>query len=343
MIQKFWAGGAILLSFFLTSKLNADPRFMRDFLFFALAMISLCLGTRLSFLAILAILAGALWTSSWQRTGFLYQFPMWCAGIIVFEQLRKKPFDERLIKYILGVLAITSSIWGVLNYLKIEPYHLVKSSVIINPDVIMSGPLLNHTLSSVYPALALVFLPWYWAVLCLIGLVLYGSTMSMLAAFIAVAHYILDKKAWLKWWVYPLVGFILFSLLDTSEFFSGQERFQVWEKTFKAFPLMGGGLGYFHDNYQLMFRQDQVFLQEHNEYLAAYTSFGIVGVIVFLYGTFLAIKSRPSKAKSSTIAFLFICMGSFPLHISSLAIIGIMLYTLTIQGENYGFFKLKTA
>lgn len=342
MVQKFWAGGAILLSFFLTSKLNSDPRIMRDFSFFILAMISLLFGVKLSFASILAILAGALWSSSWQRVGFLYQFPTWCAGVICFEQLRQNPLQERLLKYILGVLAVISTAWAILNYFKIEPYHLYKGTVFINPGVIMSGPLLNHTLSSVYPALALVFLPWYWGIFCLLGLFVYGSTMSLLAGVIAVIHYELDKKSWIKWWVYPVSGFVLFALLDTSEFFSGQERMVVWKNTIKSFPLMGGGLGYFHDNYSVMFKQVQVFLHEHNELLAAYTSFGLVGVLMFIYGCFLAIKSRPSKAKSSTIAFFFICIGSFPLHISSLAIIGIMLYTLTIQGENYGFFKLKT-
>lgn len=279
--------------------------------------------------------------SDFNSYGFIYQFPMFCAGLIAFAQLAKSPIKEKHLTYVIVSLGLYSSIWGILNYFKIEPYHWISLKYLINPKVIPSGPLLNHTLSSVYPALALCFAPWYLSIILIAGLISYGSTMSILAGAIALIHYNLDKRFWFKNWFY-LAGFAgLYALLDSSEFFSGQERINVWKSIIEKFPLSGLGLGYFYDHYRNMANHTQIFLQEHNEYLAAYTSFGLFGAIASIYAVFLVLKSRPSKAKSSTIAFLFICAGSFPLHISSLAIIGILLYTLTIQGENYGFFKHK--
>lgn len=332
-----------MLSFFLSTKFVGDPRTIRDFLFFALSMMSVFLGvkkSKLSFWCMILIIVSFLYNQSYNHLGWIYQFPMLCAGIICFHQLYHSPLDFRVIRLIIGVLAFIATVWGILNYFGIEPYHYFNGKVLYNPQVVMSGPLFNHTLSSVYPALALAMgFHWVFLVFFVIGLVVYGSTMSLLAGLIGFTHYQLEKRDWFKWWFYPLGGLVLILLHGHGEFFSGQERMAVWKNVLSWSPLSGGGLGYFHDFYMKSFSHGQYFIQEHNEYLAAYTTYGIAGVAVLLFGVYLALKANPSRAKSATIAFLFLCVGSFPLHISSLAIIGIMLYTLTIQGVSYGVFK----
>lgn len=278
------------------------------------------------------------------------------------------------IKLVLIILGTISSIWGILNYFGVEPYFAIikprslvsypyglgliyesgKTLIIgfpelgtnpINyyPNVVMSGPLVNHTLSSVYPAIALCLGgPSFLVPLWIIGLVTYSSTMSIIAAIIGVVHFQLDKRDWFKWYFYLIGGAVLLFLFGKGEFFSGQERLAVWENILDWSALengMGRGLGFFHDNYAAVFRHTQLFIHEHNEYLFMYTSFGIFGVILSVFAVYLVLKQEASRQKSATIAFLFLCVGSFPLHISSLAIIFIMLYTLTIQGDNLWRFQ----
>lgn len=308
-------------------------------------MISILFGVRINKATIpcaVLIVAGFLFTKTYNQVGWLYQFPMWCAGLIVFCQFYERPIDYKLLKWALGILASIATVWGILNYFKVEPYHLFNGVLHYNPQVVMSGPLFNHTLSSVYPALAFCMgFPWYLLIFFGAGLLAYNSTMSILAVVIGLLHFHLDKRGLIRWWLYPVVIGWLFVLHGVTEFFHGQERFDVWMNTLKWSPIQGGGLGYFHDFYRyspLAANHKQVFIQEHNEYLAAYTTFGVAGVLLALFVVLTVLKSRHSRAKSTTVAFLFICMGSFPLHISSLAIIGIMLYTLTIQGDKNGIF-----
>ena len=182
MINYFWGAGLFLLSVFLIPKFPADPRVIRDFLFFALAMISVCFGIKKSNPIVLLIILAFSINVNYNQVGWLYQFPMFCAGIVLFVQFHSNPFSEKFFKYSLGLLGLVSTAWAICNYFGVEPYHIVKSQWFkINPKVIMSGPLLNHTLSSVYPALALVFMPWYLKIIMFIGLGLYSSTMSLLA------------------------------------------------------------------------------------------------------------------------------------------------------------------
>ena len=227
-----------------------------------------------------------------------------------------------------------------------------------NPKIVVSGPLFNHTVSSIYCALCLCLAPpWYVAILCISGLLAYSSTMSILAAIVGVVHFYLENKNKFYYWFYPLGGICLYVLHGTNEFFSGQERLAVWKNIIKEFPLPGGGLGYFHDFYTntagsyhlyifkeydtLMPKHTQIFIQEHNEYLAAFTTFGVAGLVAAIGAVILVIIQKPSRQKSATLAFLFLCVGSFPLHVSSIAIIGIMLYTLTIQRSELWLFHQR--
>lgn len=351
--------------------MHGDPRNARDFLFFVLAIVSVFYGvkkSKVSLLAMFLIISGFFYTEMMNRAGFLYQFPMWCAGIICFVQLYQNPMDIKKLKILVGLLGTVSGIWGILNYFGIEPYHLILKQKIFYPkhwglalggDIIgfpqlginpihsmpysgIHGPLFNHTLSSVYPAIALVLCGFSaLSPIWILGLIVYNSTMSILAAIIGVLYFYLDSKDLMKWWVYLLGISVLLFLFGRGEFFSGQERLQVWRNIIDWAPVHGGGLGYFHDFYHLKFKNIQLFIQEHNEYLAAYTAFGLFGVFLSIIAVFLVLKQESSRQKAATVSFLFICAGSFPLHISSLAIIGILLYTLTIQGENYGLFSYE--
>lgn len=342
MVSKYWGAVAILLSFYLPYNFIGDPKIIRDILFFACALFSIFLfDTKSKPLFIIGII---LYVSafSYNSIGFLYHFMSVVGGLIAYSQLRKEPIQEKHLSFLVCLLAVYSSIWGILNYFKIEPYHWFKFQFFINPEIIMSGPLLNHTISSIYCALAIPFLPLWLIPVVGFALFCYGSTMSILGAIFAFLHFHLDKKELLKWWLYPIGVVVLFFLFGSNEFFSGQERLAVWKNTVEWIPLTGKGLGYFHDFYSQNYKHTQVFLQEHNELLSFYSAFGIAGVLAFLFIVFSIIWSSPSKAKSASLAFVFISLGSFPLHISSLAIIGILLYTLTIKEIDYGFFSNKS-
>lgn len=319
-----------------------DPRIIKDFLFFYLAMLSLAFfglqtNERSRLLSLTLLFCFYPW--SYNGIGFIYQLALYCAGLLVFSQMSYYELNEKVFRFCFIFMGFISASWVAFEYFGFEPLRWYLSNVVVQ-GVVKAGPLANHTISAPLVSIALLLLPIkliFIAPFFIWALYLYGSTMAWFMVAVGLIHRYFKNSKWfyLSILVLPAVYFAF----PNVEFFSGQERNAVWLNILKFSKLSGGGLGYFHDNYYKSFRHTQIFLQEHNEYLAIYTTFGLTGLFIFGKLIWDSLRVRHTIWQSCLVSMYFLCFGSFPFHISTLALSGIILYNLTIQGENYGFFK----
>lgn len=350
MFSHFWGVGLVLTSLFVSTKYNGDLRNLRDFFYLMWIFLSLSifgLKNRGLYVIPFLILLSFFTAYNFNSPGFNYQFLMLSGSLLLLMQFEYKKLDPYIIKKYLIFLGVISGLWAVLNYYDIEPYHYVLNGFVRVPSRSMlayiSGPLLNNTISAPLCAIGLIFLnrkTILLAIPMIAGLYLYSSTMAIIMAALGIIYRVCSLKKLkpdlVALFVIGVLGLLYWQFQDI-EFLSGQERNKVWTDTLKLGSFKG--LGYFHDNFRHLFKHDQIFIQEHNEYLSLWVAFGVPGVIIFLLFLSNILKESYHDFKAAFVAMLFLATGSFPFHISSLALISIMLYTITKQGVNYGIFK----
>lgn len=352
MFTHFWGVGLVLTSLFVSTKYNGDLRNLRDFFYLMWIFLSLSifgLKNRGLYAIPFFILLSFFTAYNYNSPGFNYQFLMLSGSLLLLMQFEHKKLDPYIIKKYLIFMGVISGLWAILNYYSIEPYHYalngftrVSSQSMLN---YISGPLLNNTISAPLCSIGILLLnrkSIFLAIPMIAGLYLYSSTMAILMTALGLIYRVCSYKR-LKpnlvvLFVIGVLG-LLYWQFQGIEFLSGQERNQVWLDTLKLGSFKG--LGYFHDNFRHLFKHNQVFIQEHNEYLSLWVAFGLPGIAVFLMFLSNVIGDSYHDYKAAFVAMLFLAAGSFPFHISSLALISIMLYTITKQGVNYGIFKYK--
>lgn len=174
--------------------------------------------------------------------------------------------------------------------------------------------------------------------LIFIALILMDRTIALGAFSIGLLTYLFMNKKYIKVLMSILCGMVIcsFYFFKNPEFFSFTGREQLWILTLNKFleaPFFGFGLGYYE-----MFKFKSGLLKvtfAHNEYLQNLIELGIVGSSIYL----LFIRNIFSKVihneknilligyTSGFVAFLFLCLGSFPIRIAPLALIAIIYIT----------------
>lgn len=157
------------------------------------------------------------------------------------------------------------------------------------------------------------------------------SLMGIFAALGACAFYIYSRFLKLDNrlpFLFAAIAFIGAFLFGVGEHDSG--RFDIWRKCLAVVDLkhfiLGKGPGWFYDNarYFVLF-PGAILIQEHNEFLAFFNMFGIIGAVLL---AILFLKMIPKKTNAplfGAISFaVFInCFGHFIFHQSTVAMSGL--------------------
>ena len=171
-----------------------------------------------------------------------------------------------------------------------------------------------------------------------IALILTKSFLAVFVGFIGLVTYLLLTKKF-KWIVVVCLlasTFCLFKFNKNHKFFNNNGRTGLIELAvveWKKNPIWGGGIGSFEKAGYMAGhkRVDNV----HNEFVQLLPEGGIIlfglvmGYLITLFKRIIYTSSNILSIGflSSFIGYLFVCLGGFPLHLASMALIGIFLIT----------------
>jgi hypothetical protein len=274
--------------------------------------------------------------------------------------------DENLLLNFLSVVCVIQSAWIFFNSINLDPTFwymtyfyegLHKLHPMTLQDFpkdhlqIIDGSLGNSNLSAALIAITAptLFRKKLYLLLPLVEYALYkldcdGAFISFL---FPVFYYLLGRYfGFNKILIGSIGAFIIFCSIaffvigskSDRGFFDDGERYALWKSTaskvINESPTIGLGLGYLIDKRVVVSTGNtkQVFWQLHNEYVEMFLAFGLVGLILLTL-TLLPIFLAQQKSQLFFTCFLSFCVNctiNFPARISSLAIIGIIIYAFLI-------------
>lgn len=221
----------------------------------------------------------------------------------------------------------------------------------------VSGSLGQPTHAGALIAITLPFLfttgRFKYLALPIAGLALYHcqSAMAVLSALNAVVFYLLLNKntriASLGVLVILNASLVMlfYGYGNIHPFFDDNSRIAAWHVALKTIfswnyfdILFGRGLGNLWNDFSLYYKM-QRFTYVHNEYIESLWAFGILGtsLIMGLAIRPFLIKTTQNKEKvflASYVAFLTNCFGNFPMHLSTIALVGCLTYAYLIRVNN---------
>lgn len=249
--------------------------------------------------------------------------------------------DDWAVRFI-SAIGMTQCLWIAFNYWNIDPYQVISgneqvlSDTYKNPEIFPVIGSLGHWM--VTASFLMVCSPYMIKLHWLMAIPI-GVSSWMLPSDVPVITIPTMVFAWLclkykKDWLIPttaLFGVLLVPLLSVKYgVLFASERFKIWEKSleFNANPVFGMGLGYFRDAFKFVYAGQFIenHRHPHNEVVSIYVAFGVIGLAVLGYWGYFIWKNRRLDATAfvSLVGFACVAMVGFPLHISSVAIIGII-------------------
>lgn len=218
---------------------------------------------------------------------------------------------------------------------------------LINPDAIIVGQdffpagksigtLGYGNLAGSYLALtSLAFLrgKWtYYLPITVLALTFTNSAMGVGSFVVGALYYLNQEKHFSKLKIYLLATISMIGMFFIGAKGADSGRFEIWNDLFSRVNLkhflIGMGPGWFPDA-KLTWHETSI-VQEHNEYLAFFNIFGLIGVILIIPLLVKFFKSQVQCRLFSAIMFVAFCncYGHFALHQSTTAII--ILVTIVI-------------
>lgn len=271
--------------------------------------------------------------------------------------------DRELLLNYLALFSLINMAWAWLEYWNYEPYHHILSFFYgfkltkIEKYKALSGVYANSTISAAILALSSIslFRKKWWVLSAFTILTLYKfySAMAVLTYCASVFSFIICRYfgGRARYFIGSFVLGVLWLFyrgLPEHGFFRESGRLEKWKMALSWIKvdenLLGKGLGFFYDNFHLYYKHTPIFRQAHNEYIEAWIAFGWVGIILlFILGYNLLKMSKDSIFFSVLVGIAVNAMGNFPLHISTIALLGIISYSYIIvnQGEGNGFQRNK--
>ena len=279
-----------------------------------------------------------------------YQFGSAVAGIaflaVITSNIEAKHI--RLIHKLLSVICLLSTAWVFLNYFGFDPYTLIINKKIPTGSFAAwrpPGSLGNPIHSGALIASTIVFVRPYLWIFPVLALLLLGSTLPMICAFVAVSVYYCykAKKPKLLYFPFAILVILAASLLlghfGSASVFYGTDRVQAWKHlvSIMGFDLNGNGFGYVTTVFSESFKGSQPFIQMHNEWLEAYAILGILGVLVCSWVVLPIFKDKGHPALNACLISLFVnSLGNFTFHIAPLFMVFGACYAIQLQGEKNG-------
>lgn len=217
-----------------------------------------------------------------------------------------------------------------------ESRHI--GALLDNPDIV------GNYLCMLLPFFVYFNKPKYYICLglCVWALLLSQSSISIVAAFISMAIYLLFR--------FPGKRIVVISVLISTLFFGifcitnhhfnkidngFTGRFRAWETMLSRTnnPLFGQGLGIVK-SLSVKSEIDNIWIYAHNDYLETYISLGALGLFLLILIIFNAFKKFNYKLDnqagfaylSSFVAFLIIMLASFPMEMPPLALDGLVVF-----------------
>lgn len=349
----------MLLPFYVRFNSFNDVIVCKDFFLIALTFISVCLfgfakdigpELKLPFISILIL--------SWfnhkdfYQTAAIHQTMCFSAGILLVYHLISwaEHLDRGILLNCFRITAILESLVFVLNRFGINPYNIHADKI----DIQVVGSLGQQTLSgALIAALAPTMLSG-WGIWCL-PLIIYavylsGSAMTAVSfvfgILICLFYKIMSKR---YFWIVissfgaALLGAFIFGL-NTVSFFSNHGRFAVWKlstlfylRLWTAREMMfGKGLGFLSSHLDIFQYNIYKFTHAHNEYIEILWAFGLVGILLFwmILKPLLKTHKKDSVFLGIIGALAVNSIGNFTMHVSSIAIIGLISYAYIIGRNN---------
>lgn len=299
------------------------------------------------------------------------QFIYFNAGILLFYHVVHNLRSWEPLQKFLIASCLICSIWIILNWFNINPWlwffpWKYKLTLIANPrfaldplaaphmykwvdaskNVVINGPFNQPTITGAFIAITAPFMfhkKWvYFLVIPLFAIFILKSVMTWAAILAAGYIYYLTKSDQKKevlsigGWLGLILGIIIY-LFHEQNFFDDQSRFKVWGAVLKWLHgksiLFGEGLGYFSDNFDKYLTLNPPWQHAHNEYLELYVSHGLLGLLMlcFLFYPIFASKRKDPVLYASFAALAVNSFGNLGMHISSIALVGIIVYGLIIN------------
>lgn len=345
----------LLPVYFRANSVN-DIRISKNYFFSVLIAVSIILfGFRsrpgfqrwvLGLLALWSILV----CKSFYTAAALQQISCFILGLILIQQAsnKLKLRDHKNLEQFFAAVCIMQCLFIALNVFKINLW---------NPSVPMeyiSGSLGHPTHAGALVAITAPFLfslkrlKYIGFVAVLVSLYYCKSAMSWFSLFNGVAFYLLLNKntrfASLGVLVILNLGVLglFYSYGSYSPFLDDNSRIAAWVLALKTIfswdyfdILFGRGLGNLWNDFSLYYRL-QRFAYVHNEYIESLWAFGILGTSLIMglaIRPFLnkAIANKERVFLASYVAFLTNCFGNFPMHLSSIALVGCLTYAYLVR------------
>lgn len=356
------------LPLFLRLNGRVDPRFSKDFFFVYAVAISLILfGIKTKpkkYVTTFAVyFLSICYINQYHQASITisYQMTMIICGILLVLQTGQMKRYNTLLngiavmcvaqacyfilqKFGYGINEIIFDVLGV-DYVKVlDKRH---TGDVLQPII---GSLGQSTISGALIAITLPSLfrkKWvYLTPMVAYGIYLSGSSMTLATSVFITGAYIFREK--LKYYLF-LSGALVLSLvpfMQKENFIYNGERFKIWIEALNwlnGFDMIfGKGLGYFHDFFSRTHKSGEIFRQAHNEFIELYIIGGIIAVGIACCFIYTACREF-GRVKEKTpfylifIASLFNSLASFPYHISSTALVGLLSLGIILKQEKkYG-------
>jgi len=293
-----------------------------------------------------------------------WTFFQWLAtslGIIGFIKLKSIYIDRKFLTKLFASMCLLQSMWIILDYFNFDIYGVAfglfgdvqkltdtgKDWEIVHGKAI-TGSLGHPLLSASYVAILLPFVykfKKYLAIIPITALSLTGSAMGIITAYVATLYIITHRFRFRVHLLFiHIIG--LFCLgyhgYKNGGFFSDSARLINWQamiaKHWSKSPFFGNGPGFLGNQNFKIPGGTEIFRPEHNEILTLYFQYGLMGLaLIAIYSKIILVnftKEKDFYFKGAIVAFLFNCLGSFPLHIASLSFIFIILIS-QLNKEQY--------
>ena len=248
-------------------------------------------------------------------------------------------------------------VFSLLQYFGFDPFQasfpgLWEQHAKYNCDNRMSACLDNPNLIGIYLGLTIpMFLnfrrPLYWAglVLSLITIYLTKSHFAWFCSIFAIFIWSFLKFREYKWVRLGMLGSslitvviliwsgLLQSLMKLTTLMSG--RFECWAKVIEIWrhnPLFGLGLG-FYSTIRLVTQNEvgrSIWYEVHNDWLQYLVETGLIGMFLFILLIINSIRNYTYKEDIGNcfftmfLTFLLFMMGSFPLEVPTVALLGLV-------------------
>ncbi len=254
--------------------------------------------------------------------------------------------------------AFVYSIYTIIQYLGIDPIFnnltLHYQGNIQGLSLLGNSTLTGNFIAMLSP-LCLMFKNLRYKIIyiiCFIGILLTGSSLSLIAFIIGLLSYLILTKKYRIAILIIILG-VIFAFIKGKAFFTFSGRFEIWKNIFsycKDTIWMGKGLGNFAFNQYRPFEYLKVLkaASAHCEPLQILHDGGLIMlslVIAYLIDLFRRMFSTKVNMlfigfTSAFITYLIISLGNFPLRIAPLALVGIIyiagLEVILIKGEQNG-------